>query len=216
MQVNQEKYSIVSDLGSNVNVPNFSVEKKDNLLSFISSENLRINVCISLRDKIIKLCKDIQTAQIYGNYFFCYKIINEIKYKLFEVSVEIDQEYNILIFVNRNEFKINNLSETQKIIDFFGGYISKLMELYQYVNQNYEIVYENNLAEICVRGNRKCIKISCCECECNKKNKYQIDYVNSRYVVYENYEIKFECELLHELDSWKELSKYKNKICCCC
>lgn len=196
-----------------------SENRKEDLLSFITPGNLETNICCSIRKEIRQNNTNIITGHISGNFFHCYQTYNTKTYTICEISVNVNDKYDIKVIVNKNEYKIKNYTDiNENFIHFFTNYINDLWKLYEYVNENYDLYFKRNLSQLCIQGSRICNHNSCCECECPRKNKYRFDYVESKYVVYERDEKKAEFESICELDSWIELQQYKKKccVCCCC
>jgi hypothetical protein len=187
-------------------------ENKDNILSFVTPENLECSVCAHVWDEFAKKFPAYSLSAVEYNTFSCYSG----KYKLCNIIIDVDKD--IVIKYNSNVYVIKKFSDISEFAISFEKYTEKLHELYTYLKKNYYLVYKNDMSVICIYGKIEC-SISCCSIEPTRKRKYYFGCDANNFLIYENDMIIKRFSSIAEMDLFSELQDCKNGCkfyCCCC
>lgn len=195
----------------NQNEPFANSISSNDILSFITPENLECCVCAHVHDEFRKRFPTYRLSIVEDNAFSCY---NE-KYKLCKIIVNVDKD--ISIEYNSNVRAIKNKNDISEFINYFEKYTEKLQELYTYLEKNYYLVYENDMSMISIYGKLEC-NISCCTMEPNRRRKYDFDCDINNFLIYENDILIKSFPSIEEMDLCPLLQDYKNscKFYLCC
>ena len=164
-------------------------------------------------DEIIAQCGKYKYALIIDKNVLS---IQTMRYNLCKLSVYIDYNtYDIRITYNSNEENIKNFNDIKPFVEKLNKYFAKLINLYNYMNQNYNVLQLDNLTKIVV------IHIDeSCHCGCTEYIKYTLDCDENNFFLFEeNYKNKKIFSSIEQIEAFENFSSYKKqqeKFLCCC